>query len=129
MVTIKNAGCIIFVMVFIGCSSLPKNVTQKEYDAVRDYVSVKISGMTYWVLLDNLERQEAPKFYYDGARASSAGNQFFLDYPKEKTGSQFLEYHKYVMKISRKMQQLADRYKRVGQPEDFYTWTTQNYEE
>ena len=46
----KNIGYIVFIILFIGCNSLPKNITQKEYNSVRDFVSIKVSGLSYLVL-------------------------------------------------------------------------------
>jgi hypothetical protein len=109
-------------MFLIGCSSLPKNATQEEYNSVRDYVSMKIAGMTYSELYFRINQQSPPQYYSDGG-------VFNLPYYKEEPGNNFSEYNKYMMEISNKMNRLTSRYKRTGQMENFYSWAIGNYTE
>jgi hypothetical protein len=113
---------LLITIFFIGCNSLPNNVTQEEYNSVRDYVSMKIAGMTYSELYFRINQQNPPQYYPDGG-------VFNLPYYKEEPGDNFSEYNKYMMEISNKMNRLTSRYKRTGQMENFYSWAIGNYTE
>ena len=94
---------LLIVISFFGCNSLPKNVTQKEYDSVRDYVSVNIAGMTYSELYFRINQQKPPQYHSDGGLLN-------LPYYKDEPGSNFSEYNKYMMEISNKMAKLTNGY-------------------
>jgi hypothetical protein len=110
----------LIVISFIGCNSLPENVTQREYDSVRDYISVNISGMIYSALLLRMNQQSPPRYYPDGGL-------FDLPYYKDEPGSNFSEYNEYMMEISNKINELTNEYRRTDQAEDFYSWAIKNY--
>ena len=118
----KNAGLlffVIFTVLFIGCNSLPKNVSRQEYNAVRDYVSIKVAGMTYLKLYENLKNQE-PQYYYD-----SEGKMQHRETP---LGSDYKKNNGDIMKIGYTMNQLTRGYKLTEQEEGFYSWSVRNYE-
>ncbi|MDR2596807.1 MAG: hypothetical protein LBC76_05730 [Treponema sp.] len=108
---------IVFSLSFIGCNSLPKNVSRKEYDAVRDYVSIKIAGMPYWKLYEKFRSQEPPQYYFDS---------YGLPYRRETQGSDYVKYNEYMMEISNKMNQLTRDYNITDRAEDFYSWAIRN---
>jgi len=118
----KKIMLIIFIALFFGCSSLPKKITREEYNSVRDYVSGRISGMSYLELSERLSRQTPPQYHPDGG---------FLDFPyseEQPGGHDFSEYNKYMMEISNKMNQLTSGYKQTDHIESFYTWAIRNYD-
>jgi hypothetical protein len=104
---------VFFIISFIGCNSLPRNVSRKEYDAVRDYVSIKVSGLPYWKLYEELKKQEPPRFYYDGD---------VWPHYTEAPGSDYVKYNEYMLEISVKMNRLTSRYNKTDRAEDFYSW-------
>jgi hypothetical protein len=113
--------CFIFISFTVlpaGCSSLPQNVTREEYNKVRDYVSIMISGMPYLEIYDQLKKQEQPKYYYD---------RFGLPYSVDAPGSDFDKYNEYMMEISNKINQLSKGYNLSDKAEDFYPWAVRNY--
>ena len=101
---------VIFIISFIGCNSLPKNVSREEYNAVRDYVSIEIAGIPYLQLYDKLKSQEP---YYDKA-----------DWPYKRATpvSDYTKYNEYMIEISYKMNRLTSRYDLSDRAEDFYSW-------
>ena len=114
---------IIIVALFFGCNSLPKNVAQEEYNSVRDYVSRRISGMSYLELSERLARQTPPQYYPDGGFLN-------LPYYKEQPGGyNYSEYNEYMIQISNKMDRLTNGYNRTDQVEGFYTWAVKNYDD
>ena len=110
---------VIFAVSFIGCNSLPENVSREEYNAVRDYVSMKIAGMPYLQLYEKLNSQEPPQYNYD---------RYGLPYRRQTPGSDYVKYNDYMMEISNKMNQLTRRYNQTDRAEDFYPWSVRNYD-
>jgi hypothetical protein len=106
----------------MGCNSLPKNTNRKEYNSVRDYVSINISGMTYIELQGRLNNQKPPEYFPDGGL-------FDLPYYRDNPGSDFSKYNGYMMEISNKLNNLINRYEHTDMVEDFYLWSVRNYDE
>jgi hypothetical protein len=109
---------IVFILLFIGCSSLPKNVSREEYNSVRDYVSIKIAGMPYWKLYDKLRSQEPPQYYF---------NRVGFPYRRQTQGSDYVKYNDYMMEISNEMNRLTRGYDITDRAEDFYSWAIRNW--
>jgi hypothetical protein len=109
--------CIIFAVLFISCNTLPKSISQEEYNSVRDYISIDIAGMPYLELCEILRNQSSPQYYSDES----------LPYYRVPHGSDFSKYSEYVMKISNVMNQLMSGYKLTDQTDNFYSWAIRNY--
>ncbi|MDR2941510.1 MAG: hypothetical protein LBV17_02850 [Treponema sp.] len=84
---------------FIGCNSVPKNVTKEGYNKVRDYVSIEVSGMPYLKLYGLLV----------------------------VVGNDYEKYNDYMIEISNKMNQLVYYYNQTDLVEEFYSWVVNNY--
>jgi len=105
----------LFCFLSAGCSSLPKNIPPDEYNSVRDYISISISGMPYIDLYEGLRRQ-APSSY--------GGNKFENQYG----GYTLYEYNDFMRIINNTMNLLTREYEKTGQEERFYTWAVTKYD-
>ena len=117
-ISLRNINYAIFLILFISCNSLPKNVSQEEYNYVRDYVSLDISGLPYFELCERFKNQSPPQYYYPNEG---------LPYYTETPGSDFSKYNEYIIKISNEMGQLMSGYKRTDQAENFCLWAIRTY--
>jgi cell shape-determining protein MreC len=105
-------------LLLICCVSI--NVPKKEIYTVRDYISYKISGMSYYELemrLTSSQQQFFNENFFENKR-----NRY-----NRKLNDDFRKYNTMVQKINQELQRLLYRYTLDDVVDNFYDWAVKNY--
>ena len=111
----------ILLILFIGCRTLPENVSEKEYNSVKDYVSIKLSGLNYHNLTERIIN------YRSASQSNSPVDRSVTQ--NDKNDAILEKYNQYMHEVNYNVKELLKAYKRTEMVEDFYNWAIKNYDD